>query len=53
MFAARAGAKHVFAIDASNVALKARQNIKDNNLESVITYVSLYIHTSEHVLNTI
>jgi len=39
MFAARAGAKHVFAIDASNVALKARQNIKDNELGNVITSV--------------
>lgn len=39
MFAARAGAKHVFAIDASDIALKARQNIKDNELGGVITLV--------------
>ena len=39
MFAARAGAKHVFAIDASDIALKAKQNVKDNGLEDVITSV--------------
>lgn len=39
MFAARAGAKHVFAIDASDIALKARKNIKDNELDHVITSV--------------
>lgn len=39
MFAARAGAQHVFAIDASDVALKARQNIKENELDGVITLV--------------
>ncbi|KAF8321754.1 S-adenosyl-L-methionine-dependent methyltransferase [Clavulina sp. PMI_390] len=39
MFAARAGAKHVFAIDASDIALKARQNIKDSELDEFITVI--------------
>jgi hypothetical protein len=39
VFAARAGAKHVYAIEASGFANKARQNIKNNGLEDVITYV--------------
>jgi ribosomal protein L11 methylase PrmA len=43
MFAARAGAKHVFAIDASDIALKARQNVKDNGLEDIITSVEIPI----------
>lgn len=37
VFAARAGAKHVYAIEASGFANKARQNIKNNGLENVIT----------------
>lgn len=41
MFAARAGAMHVFAIDASDIALKARQNVKDNGLGDVITSVKI------------
>jgi protein arginine N-methyltransferase 3 len=39
VFAARAGAKHVYAIEASGFANKARQNIKNNGLEEVITCV--------------
>ncbi|KAJ9106082.1 hypothetical protein QFC21_001221 [Naganishia friedmannii] len=39
MFAARAGAKHVYAIEASGFANKARQNIKNNGLEGVITVI--------------
>ncbi|KAI5450050.1 hypothetical protein NCC49_003812 [Naganishia albida] len=39
MFAARAGAKHVYAIEASGFANKARQNIKNNGLEDVITVI--------------
>jgi protein arginine N-methyltransferase 3 len=37
VFAARAGAKHVYAIEASGVADKARENIKRNSLEGIIT----------------
>ncbi|KAJ9092510.1 hypothetical protein QFC19_008723 [Naganishia cerealis] len=39
MFAARAGAKHVYAIEASGFANKARQNIKNNGLQDVITVI--------------
>ncbi|KAI0322098.1 protein arginine N-methyltransferase [Amylostereum chailletii] len=39
LFAARAGAKHVFAVDASNIAVKARRIVKANDLEDVITVI--------------
>lgn len=41
LFAARAGAKRVFAVDASDVAEKAELIVKANGLEKVITYVPL------------
>lgn len=37
LFAARAGAKKVVAIDASDVASRAKENIRANGLDSVIT----------------
>lgn len=36
MFAAKAGAKKVYAVDASNVAYKAMRNIKANGFQDVI-----------------
>ncbi|KAL1406590.1 hypothetical protein Q8F55_008296 [Vanrija albida] len=39
MLAARAGAKHVYAIEASGLASKTRENIRNNGLESVITVI--------------
>ncbi|KAI5481118.1 protein arginine N-methyltransferase 3 [Pseudohyphozyma bogoriensis] len=39
MFAARCGAKKVYAVDASNVAFKAERNIKENGLDGIITVV--------------
>lgn len=39
VFAARAGAKHVYAIEASGLAHKARRNIANNKLDHVITVV--------------
>lgn len=39
MFAARAGAKHVYAIEASGLAHKARKNIANNGLQDRITVV--------------
>jgi len=39
MFAARAGAARVFAVDASAIALKAERNVRDNGLEGVIEVV--------------
>lgn len=37
MFAAKAGARKVYAVDASNVAYKAMRNIKANGLEETIS----------------
>ena len=39
MFAAKAGARRVYAVDASNVAYKAMRNIKANGLDETITCV--------------
>ena len=39
LFAARAGAKKVIAVDASNIVHRARQIVKDNDYEDVITVV--------------
>ena len=38
LFAAKAGAKRVFSVDASDIAEKAEQIVKANNLSDVITY---------------
>ncbi|KAG8709243.1 hypothetical protein FRC08_018446 [Ceratobasidium sp. 394] len=39
MFAARAGARRVFAVEASGVGVKAEQNFKDNGYEDIITLI--------------
>ncbi|CED83231.1 protein arginine n-methyltransferase [Phaffia rhodozyma] len=39
LFAAKAGAKHVYAVDASDVAKKAIENIKNNGYADKITVV--------------
>jgi len=39
IFAARAGAKHVYAVDAAEIALFAREIVKDNGLEDKITVI--------------
>ncbi|EDQ88287.1 uncharacterized protein MONBRDRAFT_37585 [Monosiga brevicollis MX1] len=39
MFAAQAGAKHVYAIDCSNIAKQARQIVKDNKFDDRITVI--------------
>ncbi|GAA5986806.1 hypothetical protein JCM5350_005245 [Sporobolomyces pararoseus] len=39
MFAAKAGAKKVYAVDASNVAYKAMRNIKANGFQDVIQVI--------------
>ncbi|KAI0770721.1 protein arginine N-methyltransferase [Fomes fomentarius] len=39
LFAVKAGAKRVFAIDASDIAEKAEKIVKDNELENVITVI--------------
>lgn len=38
LFAARGGAKRVFAVDASDIAEKAEKIVKANGLENIITY---------------
>ena len=40
MFAARSGAKRVYAVDASDIVKRARTIIKDNGNDDVITCVS-------------
>ena len=42
LFAARAGAKRVIAVDASDIALKAKRIIEANGYEDVITCVTLF-----------
>jgi predicted RNA methylase len=39
MFAAQAGAKHVYAIDCSNIAKQAKQIVKDNHLDHIVTVI--------------
>jgi len=39
IFAAKAGAKHVYGIENASIASHARKIIKDNNLEKVITII--------------
>lgn len=39
LFAAQAGAKHVVAVDASEIALKAMDNVYENGLQDKITVV--------------
>lgn len=39
MFAAKSGAKKVFAVDASKVAFKAIRNIKENGLNNIIEVI--------------
>ena len=42
LFAARGGAKRVIAVDASEIAEKAKGIVKANGLEEVITFVVLH-----------
>jgi protein arginine N-methyltransferase 1 len=39
LFAAQAGAQHVYAVDSSDIILQARQIVKDNNFEGKITCI--------------
>lgn len=47
LFAARAGAKRVFAVDASDIAEKAESIVKANGFEQVITYVFPFNYFSQ------
>jgi ribosomal protein L11 methylase PrmA len=42
LFAAQAGAKRVFAVDASDIAEKAEKIVRVNNMENIITYDCLF-----------
>ncbi|KIJ59063.1 hypothetical protein HYDPIDRAFT_101466 [Hydnomerulius pinastri MD-312] len=39
LFAAKSGAKHVYAVDASDIAEKAEKIVQENGLEGVITVI--------------
>ena len=39
LFAAKAGAKRVFGVDNSSIAILARQVVIDNNLDNIITII--------------
>eukprot|EP00828_Plagiopyla_frontata_P002876 TRINITY_DN1064_c0_g2_i2.p1 TRINITY_DN1064_c0_g2~~TRINITY_DN1064_c0_g2_i2.p1 ORF type:complete len:365 (-),score=65.66 TRINITY_DN1064_c0_g2_i2:66-1160(-) len=39
LFAARAGAKHVYSIEKANIVYHAKQIVKENNLEDTITII--------------
>ena len=45
LFAARSGAKRVFAVEASDMAVKTEKIVKANKLEDVITCVFRYRYT--------
>lgn len=51
LFAARAGAKEVIAIDASDVANRARENIRVNGMEGIITVYKGRVEELEDQLN--
>lgn len=53
MFAARAGAKHVYAIEASGLASKTRENIAANGLQSKITVIQSKVETVELPVKTV
>lgn len=39
MFAAEAGAKHVYAVDASEIAIKALANVHENGLDNRVSVI--------------
>jgi protein arginine N-methyltransferase 3 len=47
LFAARAGAKRVIAVDASDIALKARRMVEVNGYGDVVTCVILFSDFSD------
>ena len=47
LFAARAGAKRVFAVDASDIAEKAERIVKANNFEHIITYALCFSRSED------
>lgn len=50
LFAAKSGAKHVYAIEASEIAEKAAKIVQQNGLENVVTYVLCFeLLSSSHL----
>lgn len=48
LFAAKGGAKRVFAVDASDIAEKAEKIVKANGLDHIITYAASFLaHINE------
>lgn len=53
MFAARSGAKRVYAVDASDIVKRAEKIIKANGHDDVITYVSLALSSSPYTMRNL
>lgn len=53
MFAARSGAKRVYAVDASDIVKRAEKIIKVNGHDDVITYVSLALSSSPYTMRNL
>lgn len=47
LFATKAGAKHVYSIDTSNITQLTKQIVHDNNLDHAITVIRGSIETIE------
>jgi len=47
LFAAKCGAKHVYGIDNSDIIQQARQIVKDNNMENVVTLIKAKVEEAE------
>jgi protein arginine N-methyltransferase 1 len=47
LFAAKCGAKHVYGLDYSDIIHQAKQIVKDNNLENVITLMKAKVEEVE------
>lgn len=52
IFAARAGARKVYALDASDIAKKARQIVADNGLSDTITVIQGKIEDLADLVST-
>ena len=53
IFAARAGAKQVFGVDNSNIAIQAKQIILDNGLDKVVTIIQGEVEEVELPVKTV
>ena len=53
IFAARAGAKHVYGVDKSNIANQARQIVLDNGLDRTVTIIQGEVEELELPVETV